>query len=199
MRAFRFPIIWIATARPTRLQDSGLFHPQSFNLNVQGAPERLNGAVATPSVFSTLGVSGRVRPGVQRRGRQARQRPCRGAEFPIVEKCIRRRHRHRRQGRGDERRELSRRRRHARIVLLSRPQDAVVDIVRVHRRSAQRRSARSGVLDDDRTPQARRDDRTARRPDGRDRAAQSGTSGAHQGRRRLGAVRQGFRIHGARA
>jgi predicted permease len=40
----------------TALEDSGLFYPQSFNLNVQGAPERLNGATATPSVFSTLGV-----------------------------------------------------------------------------------------------------------------------------------------------
>ncbi|HEX6833824.1 MAG TPA: ABC transporter permease, partial [Rudaea sp.] len=39
------------------LADSALYHPQSYNLNVQGAPERLNGAVATPSLFSTLGVS----------------------------------------------------------------------------------------------------------------------------------------------
>jgi predicted permease len=40
----------------TALEDSGLFYPQSFNLNAQGGPERLNGAVATPSVFSMLGV-----------------------------------------------------------------------------------------------------------------------------------------------
>ena len=41
----------------TALEDSGLYFPQSFNLNAQSGPERLNGAVATPSVFSTLGVS----------------------------------------------------------------------------------------------------------------------------------------------
>jgi predicted permease len=38
------------------LADSGLYHRQSYNLNVQGAPERLNGTMATPSTFSTLGV-----------------------------------------------------------------------------------------------------------------------------------------------
>jgi predicted permease len=44
----------------TALEDSGLYYPQSFNLNVQGGPERLNGATATPSVFSTLGVAAAI-------------------------------------------------------------------------------------------------------------------------------------------
>jgi predicted permease len=39
------------------LEDSALYHAQSYNLSLQGAPQRLNGTLATPSLFSTLGVS----------------------------------------------------------------------------------------------------------------------------------------------
>jgi predicted permease len=39
------------------LADSAIWQPHSFNLSTQGAPERLNGVAATPSLFSTLGAA----------------------------------------------------------------------------------------------------------------------------------------------
>src|SRR4051812_39924727 len=39
------------------IEDGALYHPQSYNLSVQGTPQRLSGTTATPSLFSTLGVS----------------------------------------------------------------------------------------------------------------------------------------------
>ena len=39
------------------LADLAMYHDESFNLAEQGAPQRLVGLVATPSLFSTLGVS----------------------------------------------------------------------------------------------------------------------------------------------
>ena len=39
------------------LADAALYTRGSYNLNAQGAPQRLNGIVATPSLFSTLGAS----------------------------------------------------------------------------------------------------------------------------------------------
>src|SRR6185312_12270971 len=44
-------------AQAPALEDGALYHPQSYNLSVQGAPQRLNGTLATPSLFSTLGAS----------------------------------------------------------------------------------------------------------------------------------------------
>ena len=43
-------------ARAGALEDGALYHPQSYNLSVQGVPQRLEGTLATPSLFSTLGV-----------------------------------------------------------------------------------------------------------------------------------------------
>jgi predicted permease len=42
------------------LQDIAIYHGQSFNLADQGAPQRLIGYVATPSLFSTLKVEARI-------------------------------------------------------------------------------------------------------------------------------------------
>jgi predicted permease len=39
------------------LADLAMYHGESFNLAEQGAPQRLVGTVATPSLFTTLGVS----------------------------------------------------------------------------------------------------------------------------------------------
>jgi len=42
------------------LQDIAMYHGQSFNLADQGAPQRLIGYVATPSLFTTLKVDARI-------------------------------------------------------------------------------------------------------------------------------------------
>jgi len=44
-------------AQAPAIEDGALYHPQSYNLSVQGTPQRLNGTLATPSLFSTLGAS----------------------------------------------------------------------------------------------------------------------------------------------
>jgi predicted permease len=44
-------------AQAPALEDGALYHPESYNLSVQGTPQRLDGTVATPSLFSTLGAS----------------------------------------------------------------------------------------------------------------------------------------------
>jgi predicted permease len=44
-------------AQAPALEDSALYHPESYNLSVQGTPQRLSGMVTTPSLFSTLGAS----------------------------------------------------------------------------------------------------------------------------------------------
>jgi len=43
-------------AQAPALADAALYHSQSYNLSVDGAPQRLNGVLATPSLFSTLQV-----------------------------------------------------------------------------------------------------------------------------------------------
>src|SRR5262249_39442825 len=43
--------------RAEALADLAMYRNESFNLAEQGAPQRLVGLVATPSLFSTLGVS----------------------------------------------------------------------------------------------------------------------------------------------
>ena len=44
-------------AQAPALGESALWAPRSFNLNVQSAPERLNGVSTTPSLFTTLGAN----------------------------------------------------------------------------------------------------------------------------------------------
>jgi len=44
-------------AQASALEDAALYHPGSYNLTVQGMPQRLNGLVTTPSLFTTLGAS----------------------------------------------------------------------------------------------------------------------------------------------
>ena len=44
-------------AQADALADSALYTQRSFNLADQGAPQRLNGIVATPSLFTTLGAA----------------------------------------------------------------------------------------------------------------------------------------------
>jgi predicted permease len=44
-------------AQAPGLAESALWQPRSFNLNVQSAPERLNGVSTTPSLFTTLGAN----------------------------------------------------------------------------------------------------------------------------------------------
>ena len=43
--------------RASALADAALYTRGSYNLTAQGAPQRLNGVVTTPSLFSTLGAS----------------------------------------------------------------------------------------------------------------------------------------------
>jgi predicted permease len=43
--------------RAAALSDSALFSMRSYNLSAAGAPQRLNGILTTPSLFSTLGVA----------------------------------------------------------------------------------------------------------------------------------------------
>jgi predicted permease len=46
--------------RAAALEDLAMYHGQSFNLAEQGAPQRLIGYVATPSLFTTLKVEAKV-------------------------------------------------------------------------------------------------------------------------------------------
>ena len=44
-------------AQAPALSDAAVYQGSSYNLSTQGAPERLNGLLTTPSLFSTLGVA----------------------------------------------------------------------------------------------------------------------------------------------
>jgi predicted permease len=57
MAAVSIPDYLDRRAQAPALADAALFQERSFNLSVQGAPERLNGIATTPSLFSTLAIA----------------------------------------------------------------------------------------------------------------------------------------------